>query len=151
MKKNNKVTGNKGEEIAAKYLENKGYLLVERNFRTRFGEIDIVCWDGPILVFVEVKTKIGHDFGEPEDMVNKSKLAQVERMGEVFIEMSGFIACDSNQSLDCHPADSYAVRRAGVGIRNDEMWKGQCRVDVVAIVLFENGEIESIKHHEAVY
>lgn len=119
MKKLNKVTGNKGEEIACKYLENKGYLLIERNFRTRFGEIDIVCWDGQILVFVEVKTKIGHDFGEPEDMVNKSKLSQVQRMGEVYIEM--------------------------------KKWSGLCRVDVVAIVLFENGEVESIKHHEAVY
>jgi len=85
MKSNNKVTGNKGEELAAGYLSKKGYKIIERNFRTRFGEIDIVCWDGETLVFVEVKTKIGHDFGEPEEMVNKGKLAQVKRMGEVYL------------------------------------------------------------------
>lgn len=84
MKKDNFLTGRKGEEIASKFLEEKGYLVVERNFRTRFGEIDIVCLDGEILVFVEVKTKIGHDFGEPEEMVGRGKLAQVQRMGEVY-------------------------------------------------------------------
>lgn len=139
MKKDNKITGNKGEEIACKFLENKGYRIEERNFRTRFGEIDIVCWDGPFLVFVEVKTKIGHDFGEPEDMVNKSKLGQVQRMGEVYVEMKNL---DGGVRLP---------RPAPGGSRNDGYWKGLCRVDVVAIVLFENGEIESIKHHEAVY
>jgi len=87
MKSNNKVTGNKGEELAAGYLSKKGYKIIERNFRTRFGEIDIVCWDGETLVFVEVKTKIGHDFGEPEEMVNKGKLADG---GGVFVrQMSG--------------------------------------------------------------
>lgn len=119
MKQNNKVTGNKGEEMAAKYLENKGYSVIERNFRTRFGEIDIVCWDGPILVFVEVKTKIGHDFGEPEDMVGKSKIGQVKRMGEIYVL--------------------------------DKNFTGQCRVDVVAIVLLPDGKIEKLEHYQAVY
>lgn len=67
------------------FWESKGYLIVERNFRTRFGEVDIVCLDGEKLVFVEVKTKIGHIFGEPEDMVSKSKLAQVRRMGRFLL------------------------------------------------------------------
>ena len=86
MKNQNKITGNRGEELASKYLEKKGFLIVERNFRTRFGEIDIVCRDGQTLVFVEVKTKIGHDFGEPEEMVNKSKIGKVKRMGEVYLQ-----------------------------------------------------------------
>lgn len=119
MKKDNKITGNRGEEMATKYLENKGYRIVERNFRTRFGEIDIVCWDGQILVFVEVKTKIGHDFGEPEEMVNKGKISKVKRMGVVYLQ---------DKNIDV-----------------------QCRVDVMAIVLFSDGKVESIKHHEAVY
>jgi len=86
VKSNNKITGNRGEELAAEFLSQKSYRLVERNFRTRFGEIDIISYDGPILVFVEVKTKIGHDFGEPEEMVNKSKIAKVKRMGEVYLQ-----------------------------------------------------------------
>ncbi|HSV94648.1 MAG TPA: YraN family protein [Spirochaetia bacterium] len=85
MKNQNKITGNKGEVLATQYLEKKGYRIEERNFRTRFGEIDIICWDAQTLVFVEVKTKIGHDFGEPEEMVNKRKMSQVKRMGEVYL------------------------------------------------------------------
>jgi putative endonuclease len=119
MKSDNKKTGNKGEELATRYLEKKGYKIIERNFRTRFGEIDIVCWDALTLVFVEVKTKIGHNFGEPEEMVNKGKLSQVKRMGEVFLQ-------DKNIEV-------------------------QCRIDVVAIVLFENGEVEKLEHYQAVY
>ena len=75
--------------MAAEYLQKKGYKIIECNFHTRFGEIDIICSDGPTLVFVEVKTKIGHDFGEPEEMVNKSKISKVKRMGEVYLQEKG--------------------------------------------------------------
>ncbi len=88
------MTGNRGEDIATEYLWKKGYKIIERNFRTRFGEIDIVCRDGQTLVFVEVKTKIGHDFGEPEEMVNKSKIVKVKRMGEVYLQDKGLdVSC----------------------------------------------------------
>ncbi|NCP47261.1 hypothetical protein AUJ42_00510 [Candidatus Collierbacteria bacterium CG1_02_44_10] len=130
MKINNKVTGNRGEDLAVEYLEKKGYKIEERNFRTRFGEIDIVCWDAQTLVFVEVKTKIGHDFGEPEEMVDKRKMAQVQRMGEVYMR--------TQELKESRTQD-------------EERWKGACRVDVVAIVLKENGEVEKLEHYEAVY
>lgn len=105
--------------MAVDFLEKKGYRIEECNFRTRFGEIDIVCFDGETLVFVEVKTKIGHDFGEPEEMVNKGKLAQVKRMGEVYL---------LDKNLDV-----------------------ACRVDVVAVVLENDGLVERIEHYQAVY
>ena len=89
VKSNNKVTGNRGEDLAVAYLQKKHYLIIERNFRTRFGEIDIICKEAQTLVFVEVKTKIGHDFGEPEEMVGKSKIAKVKRMGEVYLQDKG--------------------------------------------------------------
>lgn len=85
MKKDNKKVGALGEKIADQYLRDKGYRIEERNFTTRSGEIDIVCWDGKTLVFVEVKAKNGHDFGEPEEMVNKNKLNRVKRMGEEYL------------------------------------------------------------------
>ena len=119
MKSQNKVTGNKGEELAATYLEKKGYKIRERNFRTRFGEVDIICQDGQALVFLEVKTKIGHDFGEPEEMVNKRKLSQVKKMGEVYLQDKGLNVA--------------------------------CRVDVVAIVLTSDGEVERLEHYQGVY
>jgi len=89
VKKENFKTGRLGEDLAVSYLEKKGYKIVERNFRTRFGEVDIICYNGKNLVFVEVKTKIGHDFGEPEDMVNKGKISKVKRMGEVYLIEKG--------------------------------------------------------------
>jgi len=151
MKFNNKVTGNRGEELATEYLRKKGYKIEERNFRTRFGEIDIVCWDGQTLVFVEVKTKIGHDFGEPEEMVNKGKLERVRRMGEIYLEIKKSDLnrhCEVAQAtVAIHPLD----RRVGLPPRDDEGWKGGCRVDVVAIVLKETGEVEKLEHYEAVY
>jgi len=89
VKSDNKRVGGIGESIATSYLEKKGYRIEKRNFSTRFGEIDIVCWDRKILVFVEVKTKIGHDFGEPEEMVNIDKLGRVKRMGELYLLEKG--------------------------------------------------------------
>ena len=180
MKKHNKVTGYRGEDLASEYLENKGYLIEERNFRTRFGEIDIVCWDKDILVFVEVKTKIGHDFGEPEEMVSKSKLAQVQRMGEVYtlLKTQDFCQrrtgnksrtqnnvgnssqkrhCESRTRAEAIPAILDIVQSGEIAsvrnteTRNDGSWSGRCRVDVVGIVLQENGEVERIRHYEAVY
>lgn len=170
MKSANKITGNKGEDLTVEYLKEKGYLVIERNFRTRFGEIDIVCLDGQILVFVEVKTKIGHKFGEPEDMVSKGKLAQVRRMGEVFIEMNKMsVASDSDHPIFRLGVASVSPRRLQTaGSRripaskldtpvsdaqslNSSGWNGRCRVDVVGIVLKDSEEVETIRHHEAVY
>ena len=163
MKTDNKKTGNRGEDLATEFLENKGYLILERNFRTRFGEIDIVCLDGEILVFVEVKTKKGHDFGEPEEMVNKSKLLQVQRMGEVFIEMnnSNFANLDlAASNFGAHLATDKHVHSCAPNLKTTtssqkniyrQKWNGRCRVDVVAIVLNEDSSVERISHFEAVY
>lgn len=85
MKKENRNTGRLGEKLASEYLARKGYRIKERNFSTRKGEIDLVCYKGKTLVFVEVKAKIGHEFGEPEDMVDSKKLSRVRRMGEVYL------------------------------------------------------------------
>ena len=74
-----------GEKIAASYLLEKGYEIKERNFSTRFGEIDLIVTINETYVFVEVKTKIGHDFGEPEEMINKNKLGRVKRMAEQYL------------------------------------------------------------------
>ena len=53
---NTKITGNAGEEKAAQYLENQGYSIIERNFRTKGGEVDIIAFKNDTIVFVEVKT-----------------------------------------------------------------------------------------------
>ncbi len=86
MKQENKKTGNLGEDLAAEFLKKKGYKIMERNFSTRFGEIDIIANKNGVTVFVEVKTKKGGLFGLPEEMVSKSKLEKVRRMSEVYLK-----------------------------------------------------------------
>ena len=84
MKILNKKTGKIGEDIATKFLEGKGYEIIKRNFANKFGEIDIIARDGVVLVFVEVKTKIGEAFGSPEEMVGKGKLNKIKRMAAIY-------------------------------------------------------------------
>ncbi len=69
--------GKEGELIAKGYLQNKGYKILEQNYKTRFAEIDLVAEFKKELVFVEVRTKIGESFGAPEDTINKQKLWKI--------------------------------------------------------------------------
>lgn len=78
-------TGKKGEELAAKYLEAKGYEIVERNYRWKRYEIDLIVKKEPFLVFVEVKTKTNTTFGFPEDEVTARKAAQVTTAAEEYV------------------------------------------------------------------
>lgn len=75
----NKKLGKTGEEIAAKYLQSKGFTIVERNFHKGYSEIDIVARDKTALVFVEVKTRIGYKFGTPEEAITPWKLHSLTR------------------------------------------------------------------------
>lgn len=77
MKEFNLKTGQLGELIAKKYLEDKGYKILEQNYRSRFGEIDLVVQKGKELIVVEVRTKRGLDFGTPEESLNKRKLRKL--------------------------------------------------------------------------
>ena len=88
MKQFNRQTGRAGEGYAATYLEKKGYIILEQNFSNKFGEIDIIARDKHILVFVEVKTKIGSDFGIPEEMINSGKLQRVRNMATMYMKES---------------------------------------------------------------
>lgn len=69
-----KETGSSGEKLAADFLKQHGYKILDLNFRTRFGEIDIVAQDSDTLVFVEVKTRSSQAFGLPEEAVGYRKL-----------------------------------------------------------------------------
>lgn len=86
MKKLNRQTGATGEDMAAQFLAKKGYAILERNFGSKFGEIDIIAKHKEVLVFVEVKTKIGEDFGSPEQMVSRGKLQRIRNMATMYLE-----------------------------------------------------------------
>ncbi len=74
-----KALGKKGEDFASAYLSKHGYRLLERNFQKRYGELDIICVKDKTLIFVEVKTRVGHAFGRPEESVTPRKLAEVKQ------------------------------------------------------------------------
>jgi len=82
---NNKQLGDRGELLAINYLKLKDYKILERNFRCKFGEIDIIAKDKDVIVFVEVKTKRGIDFGLPEEMVNQRKREKLIKLSQFYI------------------------------------------------------------------
>jgi putative endonuclease len=80
--------GDKGENVAARYLRNQGYRIIERNVRSDAGEIDIVARDGKVLVFVEVKTR-AYDDPTPEDQVNLDKQRRLTRAAKSYLTRYG--------------------------------------------------------------
>ena len=78
--------GNKGEQLAVNYLINKGYKIVERNWRFQKAEIDIIATKDKILISVEVKTRSTNDFGSPQDFVTPKKIKlMVSAMNEYIL------------------------------------------------------------------
>ena len=73
MGRERKMTGAAGERIASAYLKKLGYRILESNFRTPFGEIDIIAKHKGVMVFVEVKSRTTSSFGPPYLSVTKSK------------------------------------------------------------------------------
>ncbi len=94
-KPHNQRIGSVGEDIAAKYLENKGFTVIERNYRKKYGEIDIIAKKGEILHFVEVKSVSCESFpqnaprvtGEyrPEDNIHKKKLRRLSNTLQAYL------------------------------------------------------------------
>ena len=84
MKAFNREMGKKAEDLAVKALVKKGFQIIKRNFQNKFGEIDIIAKDKDILVFVEVKAKSGIEFGLPEEMIGKGKLAKIRHMATIY-------------------------------------------------------------------
>jgi len=84
-----KELGANGEEIAVSYLKNRGYRILERNYRIRLGEIDIIAEQGEDLVFIEVKTRSDTLFGSPFDSVTLSKQRQLSKVALAYISKRG--------------------------------------------------------------
>lgn len=89
--------GAKGEQMAERYLESKGYDIVERNYRYKLAEIDLIVRDNNFLVFVEVKTRSNSSFGYPEEAVNDKKAQKVVEGAEYYIEKNSW---DGNIRFD---------------------------------------------------
>ncbi len=78
------ISGIKGEDIAASYLVKKGYKIIERNFRAKGGEIDIIAIDGDTLVFAEVKARSTDEFGSPLEAITYRKMKSLVRTAEFY-------------------------------------------------------------------
>lgn len=85
-----KSKGDSGETMAVEFLLKKSYKLLERNYRTKTGEVDIVMEDHGIIVFVEVKTRKYLGQGLPEEAVTPRKLSNIKRVGEHYLITKNF-------------------------------------------------------------
>lgn len=121
-KKLNFEKGRDGEGLAKNYLEDIGFKWLESNHVNNLGEIDLIMSDKDILVFVEVKLKIGDKYGTPEEMISRGKLARVKRIAEAYLLIN--------------PKISIKFKKY--------------RIDAVCIVKNFNGEMERINHYENV-
>jgi putative endonuclease len=110
-----------GERLAAEHLERLGYQVLARNYRTRFGELDLVAFDGTTLVFCEVKTRRAGS-GAPWDALHERKQAQVRRM-----------ACEWLLEVTDRP-------------RSTEL-----RFDAIGVVIDAQGRLSRLDHLEAAF
>lgn len=78
--------GNRGEDLAALYLKDKGYKILASQYTTRRGEIDLVCQDKDEIVFVEVKTRRSKIFGYPEESVTPKKLEKIAHVAQLYLQ-----------------------------------------------------------------
>lgn len=120
MKQYNHKKGKSGEEIAESFLIKNGFQILEKNWKNRFGEMDLIATKNNRLHFVEVKLKVGDMFGAPEEMINKRKLIQVMRT-----------------------AESYLISNKKVQTQFHNT-----QIDAVCIVLTSTGEVERLDYYE---
>lgn len=86
MDQQNKNTsiGKRGEDLAAKYLQKQGFKILQRNFHTRYAELDIIALEKDTLVFVEVKTRTNSKFGSSREAISPFKLRTLIRSAQLY-------------------------------------------------------------------
>lgn len=125
-KEENKKLGNKGEEIASKFLREKGYEIVERNFKNnkgrQIGEIDIIVKKNEEIIFVEVKTREMEKYGKslPEENITRSKLHKLDKIANSYIKMKN-------------------------------LWNYPYHFDAISVWLDQSGKNAKIKHIENIF
>ena len=115
------TAGRRGETFAAEHFERLGFAVLARNHRTRFGELDLVAYDGETLVFAEVKTRRSGS-REAWESLHDRKRSQVRRMAIAWLTES-----------------------------TDRPYGAQLRFDGIAVLLDEAGELVRLDHLEAAF
>lgn len=89
MGAHNKEIGMRGENIAVKHLLSQGYVILERNYRSRHGEIDIVSKHNNTIVFVEVKTRSSLSYGRPIESIDYKKIKHLQYTAQGYMQWKG--------------------------------------------------------------
>ena len=82
---NNRQISIEGENIAAEYLKKQGYRILERNYSTKVGELDIIAQDRDTIVFVEVKARENANFGQPIESITPQKVRHIIRTAQWYL------------------------------------------------------------------
>jgi len=90
--------GQRGEDLAANFLQKKGYRILERNFRAEGGEIDIIAQDNDYICFIEVKMRSSTLFGTPAEAVNYKKQNRIKKLSQIYLKENGL--SDKPQRFD---------------------------------------------------
>ena len=115
------TAGQRGEDLAAAHLERLGFAILARNHRTRFGELDLVGYDGETLVFAEVKTRRSGS-REPWENLHDRKRSQVRRMAVAWLSQT-----------------------------TERVYGAKLRFDGIAVLLDANGDLVRLDHLEAAF
>ena len=86
MSQRRKQLGRWGEDVARKHLEERGYSILDTNYRSDYGEVDIVALEGNAVVFVEVKTRRDRTFGRPEESVTAAKQEKLIETAQAYLQ-----------------------------------------------------------------
>ena len=88
--RDNKLFGSLGEQLASGLLYSEGYDIREMNFRSYFGEIDIICEKDDVIYFVEVKARTTSEFGDPEEAVSRKKKMKIAKTAAFYMHRYGY-------------------------------------------------------------
>ena len=117
------LLGRLGEQLAAEHLSRRGFQIVERNYRTRWGELDIVAFDGRTLAFCEVKTRRATGYGAvPLEAVGSNKRTRVRKMARRWL-------------LE----------------RSDRPYAANLRFDAIGVTLDRSGRLVALEHLEGAF
>lgn len=107
--------GRWGEEYAADFLLQRGWEIIGRNVRTKYGELDLIARKGEELVFFEVKTRFSSEFGMPEEAVSEKKKVHLHHSAESYLELHPELSDDWR-------VDVIAIRFVGQGRNPEVVW-----------------------------
>ena len=97
---NTRITGTGYEARAAEYLKLKGYIILQRNYRTRYSEIDLIAEDEGYLVFIEVKYRKSRKAGAPYEAVDVKKQNRIRNAALFYLQENGYVIDETNIRFD---------------------------------------------------